>query len=262
MADNDTFNATDYFLTRYGDINVKDRVQFQLDKIDDLFQATFSTDQRSLKVLDYGCGPIIQHSISAAAYASEVVFCDISSANCEAIKKWLRKDPDAFNWSPHFDYVVQTLEGKGEKEAREREEQLRKVGKIVFCDALSETPMEKGYEGPYDVILECGCLDAACANKESYRSCMKVLASLLKPGGTFIRYSNNCVAEYEQQAYHVGDQTFHCICFNYKYIVSFLKQEGFVDVQSHFMPHDPLRTRDYTKVKGRNGFHFVSAKKL
>ena len=109
----------------------------------------------------------------------------------------------------------------------------------MFCDALSETPMEKGYEGPYDVILECGCLDAACADKESYSCCMKVLASLLKPGGIFVRYSINGVTEYEQQAYCAGHQTFHCICFNYEYIASVLK-EGFVDVQSHFMPHDPL----------------------
>ena len=121
MADKDAFDATDYFLTRYGDINVKDRVQFQLDKLHDLFQATFSTDQRGLKVLDYGCGPIIQHSISAAGYASEVVFCDISTPNRGAIEKWLKKDPDAFNWSPHFDYVVYRPSREREKRRPEKE---------------------------------------------------------------------------------------------------------------------------------------------
>ena len=45
------------------------------------------------------------------------MFSDISTA---AIQKWLDGDADAFNWSLHFDYVVKTLEGKGEKEARER----------------------------------------------------------------------------------------------------------------------------------------------
>ena len=178
MAGNDTFDATDYFLTHYGDLNAKDRVQFQLNKLHDLFQATFSTDQRSLKVLDHGCG---QHIISAAANASEVMFCYISS-----------------------------LEGKGEKEARETAE------KGWQDRILSEMPMEKGYEGRYDVILECGCLDAACADKESYRRCMKVLTSLWKPSGTFVRYFINGIAEYEQQAYCVGNQTFHCICFNYE----------------------------------------------
>ena len=50
-----------------------------------------------------------------------------------------RKDPDAFNWSPHFDYVVKTLEGKGEKEAREREKLLRKkTNGVISCDILAE----------------------------------------------------------------------------------------------------------------------------
>ena len=53
-------------------------------------------------------------------------------------------------------YVVKAFDGKGEKEAREREQRMREVLKVVFCDALSETPMEKGYEGPYDIIMQFG----------------------------------------------------------------------------------------------------------
>ena len=97
------------------------------------------------------------------------MFSDISTA---AIQKWLDGDADAFNWSPHFDYVVKTLEGKGEKEAREREQRMRKISKVVFCDALSETPMEKGYEGPYDILLEFGCLNAACSDKQTCEKCL------------------------------------------------------------------------------------------
>ena len=38
--------------------------------------------------------------------------------------RWLDR---AFNWSPKFDYVVKTLEGKGDKAVKEREERLRKI---------------------------------------------------------------------------------------------------------------------------------------
>ena len=121
-ADRKVFDTDGYLATRYGDTTVKDRLQFLLDGHHEVFQSL----PYSLKVLDFGSGPVIQHCISAAPHASEIVFSDIAESNREAVRKWLGRDPTAFNWSPHFDYVVQTLEGKGEKEAREREEMLRK----------------------------------------------------------------------------------------------------------------------------------------
>ena len=217
MADQD-HDAIDYLRTRFGNVDAKDRVQFQLNKLHELFQS-FSSDGAAAgpKVLEFGSGPVIQHGISVAAFAAEIVFSDISSANREAIQKWLDGDADAFNWSPHFDYVVKTLERKGEKEAREREQRLRKISKVVFCDALSETPMEKGYEGPYDILLECGCLDAACSNKQTFDKCVKVLHSLLKPGGILIRVSPNAITDTENLVYCVGGKECTCIRLTHEF---------------------------------------------
>ena len=75
------------------------------------------------------------------------MFYDISSSNREATQEWLDGDTTIFDWSPHFHYIVNTLEGKSEKEAREREKRMRQ--KVAYCDALSGIPMERGDEGPY-----------------------------------------------------------------------------------------------------------------
>ena len=42
-------------------------------------------------------------------------------------EKWIKNDPGGFNWEPHLDHVVQTLEGEGKEEAKERQLELRKT---------------------------------------------------------------------------------------------------------------------------------------
>ena len=123
MADVTTeqFNSDGYLRARFNDVHQ------ETPNADSVGHRAFqSVSGTSLRVLDYGCGPVVQNSISAAARASEIVFCE---ANRTAVEKWLKKDPAAFDRTPHFNYVVQTLEGKGEEHMTEREEKLRKVAR-------------------------------------------------------------------------------------------------------------------------------------
>ena len=253
------FDANAYLQLRYRDWNDQ-RVTYQLGKLHRVFKDSFH-DNTSLKVLDFGSGPVVQHCISAASKASEIVFCDIFPSNREAIQKWLRKDEGAFDWSPHFDYVVKTLEGKGEKEAREREKRTRQISKVVYCDAQANPPIECGYEGPYDVILECACLMTACTDKQNYKQCMETLASLLIPGGTFIHYSSNsyCPPNDEMCQYPVGDRYFPYIGITHEYIATLLTEVGFTDVLADFVPLDKHTSNQY--LPQRDGFHLVTAKK-
>ena len=251
--------ADDYLSTRYSNIAAKERVQFQLDRLHDLFQQ-FST--RELRVLDYGCGPVIQHSISAAPYASEIVFCDISSSCRAAIQKWLTKDPDAFNWSPHFDYVVKTLEGKGEKEAREREELLRKkTNGVVFCDILADNPMQPEFEGPYDVVIEVGCFQAACKKITDYKRAMQNAFKLLHPGGIFAQCGLDIRMDEETAEYTVGDEKMNVLSVTSDHAISVMEEVGFSKINVVTCPRDPSNTASYNKVLGMLGYYFVWGKK-
>ena len=263
--DYDSFDAYDYLRTRFGDLSVEHRVQFPLIKLHELFQSKFESFVHSgigPKVLEFGSGPVIQHGISVAAFASEIVFSDISSSNRGAIQKWLDEDGDAFNWSPHFDYVVKTLEGKGEKEASEREQRMRKISKVVFCDALSETPMEKGYEGPYDIILECGCLDTACSDENTFIKCIRTLHSLLKKGGMFARVSPNAFSEtVNQVVWSVGGNEYTGIRMTHEFVTSLLRKSGFRQVSASWAPLDPSTTGQNHELlkKTANGYQFITA---
>ena len=56
------------------------------------------------------------------------------------------EDPEAFNWSPYFSYVVEKLENKSKEEAEGREEQARRLVKaVVHCDIRETPPIESDY---------------------------------------------------------------------------------------------------------------------
>ena len=253
------FDAMCYLHSRYGDVTVEDRVQFQLKALHRLFRSF--PHESCLKIVDFGCGPVIQHSISAASRAAEIVFADIAESNRLAIKKWLRNDPDAFDWSPHFDYVVQILEGKEKEEAREREKKLRHIAKAVWCDYFaSGSIIEKGFEGPYDVVLESNSLQAACTDLESFKLSLKLLSGLLKPGGTLALYGEDISMETTTQPYYINSKEYPSLCITHQYIASFLNEGGFIDTHTDYLPIDPLTQTPYNNKKGKNGFYFITAR--
>ena len=256
----DEFDATSYAHSRYGDVTVKDRVQFQLNQLHTFFQS--SPPGRPLSVVDFGCGPVIQHSISAAGVASELIFADTAGSNRAAIQRWLGKDREAFDWSPHFNYVVKTLEGKGEEEAREREERMRRVTKaVVWCDYFgSEGIIEKGFEGPYDVVFESNSLQAACTTIDSYKHCVKLLTGLLKPGGTLILYRGDIRMDTTTRPYFVNEVEFSCLSISKECIRSILTDIGLFDVKVEFTPLDPSNKASYNQERGKNGYYFITAK--
>ena len=104
----------------------------------------------------YGCGPSVGLSISAAPKASELILAEYAEQNRKYLKKWLDKDPSVYSWSPHFKYVVQTLEGGSEENAVKCEDMLcNKVKAVVSCDITKEEFIERAYcnKNSYDIIM-------------------------------------------------------------------------------------------------------------
>ena len=263
MADSpaELFDSDAYLRTRFSsDVAKSIRMWAPLRGFHKAFESLTGS---SLKILDYGCGPVIQNSISAAAHASEIVFCDVAGPNLEAIQKWLKNDPAAFDWTPHFDYVVQTLEGKGEKEARGREAKLRAVAKgPVHCDIYGEPVIEKGYEGPYDVVIDDGCLQAACTSSESYKENLAKLASLTKSGGTLMHWGLNISMERSTVVYSVGNEDLNCLCITKEFIAEALREAGFSELQTQFWAMETSDTsRHITEKLGMTGIYVITAKK-
>lgn len=151
---------------------------------------SFQMVPEGVKVLDFGAGPVILSTISAATKASEIVLADFSDANLAALRQWLHGDSQAFDWLPYFRYVVQELEGKGEQETKERQDLVRNVVKdVVHCDINNDPPLDGGYNQMYDVVVCSLVLEGASNSRQEYRSNASHLAKLVKPGGSLFLYS-------------------------------------------------------------------------
>ena len=252
-----SFDSDDYLRTRFYDSNIPDRVLFLLDSFHEAF---LHLPSRSLKILDYGVGPVVMNSISAAAHASELVWSDYSEKNLETLRKWLGKDPTAFNWSPFFDNVVKKLEGKSEKEAREREEVVRQVVKVAHCDINADPPIQKEFVGPYDVVIDSGCLAVACYTKEKFRIGLSKVSGLLKVGGTFMMYEPEFrTMEIEAGEYTVGSEKYPTLCLTGEYLAGVLKEQGFTDVNVQQCSLDPKTLAQGYQFKDMVGWLFVTA---
>ena len=92
----DKFSASDYLQRYYSDLSNHHFIS--LDFYHDVFQSL----PNGLRILDYGTGPSVLTTISAAPKASEIILSDFADVNHKALWQWLKRDPDAFDWSPYF----------------------------------------------------------------------------------------------------------------------------------------------------------------
>lgn len=220
----DEFNASDY-RTRY-DLKASDRPQKLLKCYHDVFKSLPS----GLKILDYGTGPIILSTISAANKASEIVLSDYAEINRTALRQWIDGESTSLDfWSPHFNFVVRELEGKDECEVKGRQEQVRKLVKaVVHCDVTRDPPIERGYEQPYDVVISSLVLEAVSQNNNEYEAHVNRLSNLVKPGGLILL---NTLDRQEDDFYMVGDKKFKCFIASADFKMCALEKAGFAEIE-------------------------------
>ena len=207
--------------------------RFALENLHKFFTTKHFPQEQSTKMLDYGCGPVIANVISAAAFDCEIILAEFTDSSREAIQQWLDHEPSSWNWSPYFNHVVQTLEGKDGEETLKREENLRKAIKgVVPCDITRDPPIAEGFEGPYNVVMSILCIENGCLTRDEYKAAVKRIASLIKPGGTLLLHST--VRNKEGQGYyHVGKTKYVQVALPLQFVLTTLKENGFADIEKN-----------------------------
>lgn len=252
------FDSRGYLYARFS--NVEERNLRMWTPLIGCHEACKSLPSHTLKVLDYGSGPVIQNCISLCANATEVVFAELEANNRVAIQLWMVDDKSAFNWSPHFDSVVQKLEGRSERESREREQKLRSIVKgVVHCNILEDPIIEKGFEGPYDVVLEAGSLQCASMSIQNFKDNIKKLSKLVKPGGTLMSWGDHIVTKEECVVYSAGDRKFSCLSLTKEVVESAFCEAGFSNISTQFWEVNSS-SKIVTEKVGMKGYFFVHGK--
>ena len=253
-----TVEAEDYLLRHGGEEGGINIVRaFPARQLHELFLKEREEGRSNLKILDVGTGPTLAYAISAAQYASEIVLSDYSeSFRCG----WMDGDPTAHDWSGYFKYVVEDLEGKTEKEAKERETQLRKAIKaVVPCDITTDPPLPPEYMGPqYDLVTSILCLESACQSKDAYREAVSRLYHLVKPGGRIAVYGVEREDAPEPGRFDVRGLSFHDLRVQCNFIREAFQKAGFTNIDMKFLTREELNFAATDLLS----FVFVSASKM
>ena len=219
------------------------------------FYSSFPRDG-SLRVLDYGCGSSLPYSISAAARASEIVLADYAKPNREHLQAWLDGGDSAHDWTLYFQYVVQTLEGGSEEDAKQRQHLMRsRVKAVVYCDINSEDFIDEHYRGKYDVVMCSLCLECAAKDLNDYKSGIAKVSSQLKEGGYFLLYSTrreNCDVGF----YTVNGVKYYNFALKRDFVLKALEEAGLIVNAEDYLPIPP------NPLANSDGMIFFCARKV
>ena len=199
---------------------------FSLNKYHE-FWSNFGSKVKDLTMLEFGGGPCIHTLISACRYAKEIIFAEFTEKNRQEVEAWLGSCSSMHNWSPFFQYIVQTLEGKSESETKQREDFLRgKITQVIPCDIRQNQIIELRDSQRFDVINTSLCLEAVVESEEDYRASIAKLSKLLKPGGHLIMFG-----VLKQTYYFVGDGKYYTFPLTKDLILQAYKEAKFYDVE-------------------------------
>nr|XP_056716361.1 nicotinamide N-methyltransferase-like isoform X1 [Euleptes europaea] len=172
-------------------------------------------------LIDIGSGPSIHQFLSACESFQEIIATDYTDQNREEMQRWLKKEPGAFDWSLLVKYVCE-LEGDRERWAEKEEKVRRTIKQVLKCDVTQADPLAPLVVPPADCVLSVLCLETACEDLPTYRSAVKNIGSLVKPGGHLI-----LVTALKTTFYIPGQNRFHALYLEQETVDNAVKGAGF-----------------------------------
>ena len=209
-----------------------------------------STTQEKVTLLDYGCGPVVCNIISASNYVSEITMAEYTPQSRILLEQWMKEGVmENFNWTPHFKYIVQTLEGKTENEAKEREKELcQKLKNVIPCNIKQDPHIPSEYAGPYNILICALVLNITSTCVVDYEAQMK-LSSLVKRGEHVLFAASTLVDDsldycYDCYQFPSSDANFTGITLSMRTLVRIMEESGLKIISSshHFYDADRVWT--------------------
>ncbi|NXI02911.1 NNMT methyltransferase, partial [Pachycephala philippinensis] len=186
-------------------------------------------------LIDVGCGPTIYQLLSACEHFQEIIALDYTDQNRRELEKWLKNEAGAFDWEPVVKYVCE-LEGDREKWAEKQEKLRKKVKQVLKCDVTKANPTGPVSLAPADCIVSTLCLEGACKDLATFRSALRNISTLLKPGGHLVM-----VTALGDTYYTFNKQTFSCLCLQKHEVEEAVVAAGF---EVRFSEAQPYTVRD------------------
>ncbi|NWS61843.1 NNMT methyltransferase, partial [Chunga burmeisteri] len=172
-------------------------------------------------LIDIGCGPTIYQLLSACEHFQEIIALDYTDRNRRELERWLKKEAGAFDWQPVVKYVCE-LEGDREKWAEKEEKLRKKVKQVLKCDVTKANLADPVSLPPADCIVSTLCLEAACKDLATFRSVLRNIGALVKPGGHLVM-----LTVLHETYYGFGNQVFSCLYLERNMVEEAVEGAGF-----------------------------------
>jgi hypothetical protein len=133
--------------------------------------------------IDLGCGPVLHHAAQAVPWVDRLDMADVDESNLEEIRRWIRNDPDAFDWSVFIGAergVLDAEDGQGGTLA-EREAVMRSRIQLLPCDLREAMPL--GKPAQYSLVTSYYCAEWVIPTIEGWRETMRNVTSVVASGG-------------------------------------------------------------------------------
>ncbi|MAE68374.1 hypothetical protein CL635_01010 [bacterium] len=135
------------------------------------------------EMIDIGCGPCIQHVLSATPYVSSIQLADYLDGNLDELRNWIQSQETAFDWTHFTEFILQLESADSSAKAiAHRESTLRsKVVNIRHANVLDESVI--GEDKQFGAVGFFYCAEAAAKTKPEWQKTIANVARLVEPGG-------------------------------------------------------------------------------
>lgn len=133
--------------------------------------------------LDLGCGPVLHHAAQVVPWVERLDMADYQESNLEEIRRWVRGEPAAFDWSVFIggdNGVLGAEEGRGGTLA-EREALMRARINVMLCDLREALPLGKPVE--YPLVISYYCAEWVIPSLAGWQETMRKVGSLVAREG-------------------------------------------------------------------------------
>ncbi|XP_073459215.1 nicotinamide N-methyltransferase-like [Aquarana catesbeiana] len=170
-------------------------------------------------LIEFGSGPTIYFILSACENFKQIYLTDYLEGNLKEIEKWIKGDKDAYDWSKYLKYVCDIEKHRSTEE--EKAEKIRRKVSLMKCDVTKSNPLEPNSLPPTDCVIVSSCLICASKNAEEFKTALKNVVSLIRPGGHLV------ITDYLGASYYlVGEAKFQVLSLDENIVREAVAESG------------------------------------
>lgn len=188
-------------------------------------------------------GPTLLEVLLACEHFDEIYLSTTSEAYVAEYQKWLRNEPDAFDWTPLMKQLC-TLKGNVAKYA-EKEQVLRAaIKQCLTFDMTKSNPFHPVVLPAADCVVLHFFLAPLGKDKETCVKYLRKVVAQIKDGGHLVIY-----AVFGISYFTIGQQRVTCFSYNQQFVRKALDEVGYEIHDFSSMDRKDLSDTSYCDYK-------------